>query len=715
MLHTVHLFVVLLVDSLPGTLAEAAGNPSAWTRIREVLPDPSVSTSAQHQTTTAQARDDVAPGFNPKDALATATTSKAVGDAASKYQDAYTDEQMAKMRGPDVDFDTKTGLGKNQGVSELTGYGNKSVGQTVIHTSRFVEKLSEVTDDMNITGALSIKASMFGGSGRGAYIDTNKFEQSDLNFYISVKVINQSVNFKDALKYQPVDSVDKTNFVDVFGDTFISGFLEGGEFNALVSMKILNSAKKNVIAAEAKVALSVPVVQVTAEGRVNIAKSNINTNAETTIQVSWSGGGHIKDANEQWDVDSLIRAASRFPDLVAISPQRIYAILTKYDSLRSFIELKPPNATPLDYENAKLYTNSLMDSYMTYKSLYQESGTAIFDVQSGAKRFISPIAGASSIPASQDDFDLTPFPPTLVGLDQARREIRRQMSLIVKEVKLLTNNPTLASDPTHKEPSQSPVSFQTRLPKVEVPRIMSSTPLSGQEIVPDPVVEDPGAPELFTRGGDLEGNLTADETTKTNSLTVKQPSLSRVIRMTAPVGDFSAGSQFCFLDYLHEDCLIHALKIEFSGGACTALTTTYTNGLVVVRGASSPLSTAFEISNFSGDHLIAGSIEVGTPAAGADTATCVTSIKLYTNRGRSLIATAQENRIITDTSARRDGVEYSGLGATSWDSPLISGFIKGFWGRSNEKRGNGKIYRLGFFWGDVVTVSPAPHILISKN
>lgn len=698
------------MDSLPGTLAEAAGNPSAWTRIKEVLPNPSISTSMQPQTTVAQARDDVAPVFNPKDTLAAATTSKAVGDAASKYQDAYTDEQMATMRGPDVVFNTKTGLGKNQGVSELTGYGTKSVSQTVIHTSRFVEKLSEVTDDMNITGALSIKAAIFGGSGRGAYIDTNKFEQSDLNFYISVKVINQSVNFKDALKYQPLDSVDKSNFVDVFGDTFISGFLEGGEFNALVSMKILNSAKKNVIAAEARVALSVPIVEVTAEGRVNIAKSNINTNAETTIQVSWSGGGHIKDANEQWDVDSLIRAASRFPDLVARSPQRIYAMLSKYESLRSFLELKPPNANPLDYENAKLYTNSLMDSYMTYKSLYQECGTAIFDVQSGAKRFISAIAGAAPIAASQDSsgFDLTPFPPTLVGLDQARREIRHQMNLIVKEVKLLTNNPVLASDPTHQEPSQSPVSFQARLPKAEVPRIMSSTPLSGQEIVPDPVVEDTGAPELFTR----EGSLTADETTKVSSLTVKQPSLSRAIRMTAPVGDFSAGSQFCFLDFLREDCLIHALKVEFFQGACTALTTTYTNGLVVVRGKSSPRSTAFEISNFSGDHLIAGSIEVGTPVTGADTAKCVTSIKLYTNRGRSLIATANEDRFITGTSARRDGIEYSGLSTTSWDSPLISGFIKGFWGRSNENRDNGRIYRLGFFWGDVVPVSPAPHILV---
>lgn len=690
---------------------EAASQPSAYVRSRDVndvskapVSEAPVSVPAESKRIDAE---EAAATSKVKDLIA-AGGSKAVGDAASRYQDAYTDQQLDKMKGGEVVFKTKTGLGKNEGTFELTDDGEKSVSQTVVYTSRFVEKLSQITDDMSITGALSIKASMFGGSGRGAFLDTNKFEQSDLNFYISVKVINQSINFKDALKYQPIDSVDESKFAEVYGDTFISGFLEGGEFNALVSMKILNKAKKEVIAAEAKVALSVPIVEITAEGRVNIAKSNINTNAETTIQVSWCGGGHIKSPNEQWDVDSLMRAASRFPDLVAKSPQRTYAILSKYDSLRSFLALKPPNATPLEYENAKLYTNSLMDSYMTYKSLHQEAGSAIFDIQSGVKRFKPVIAGAASntVPQDSDGFNLTPFASTLVGLDQVRREIRRQMGLIVHEVKMLTRNPLLASDPTHKEPHQTPVSFQSRIPVAEVPRAVPSTPLSGQEIIPEPVLEDPGAPELLSSGG----NLTADETSKLNSVNVKQPSLSRTMRLTAPVGDFSSGSSFCFLDFLQEDSMIYAVRIEFYQGACAAITTTYTNGLVVTRGKSRPYSTAFAMSNFSNDHFIAGSIEIGTPVTGGDTAKCVTSINLYTNRGRSLIATANENRFITETSSRRDGVEYNDLITTSWDSPLISGFIKGFWGRSNERRDNGRIYRLGFLWGDIVPVSLAPEI-----
>lgn len=109
---------------------------------------------------------------------------------------------------------------------------------------------SEITDDMNISGSLSIKYGSIGGSGKGSFIDTDKFKESDLNFFISVKVINQSINIKDALVFQGLPSVNKDNFRSVFGDCFISGFLEGGEFNALVSMKVLNKDKRTAVKAQ---------------------------------------------------------------------------------------------------------------------------------------------------------------------------------------------------------------------------------------------------------------------------------------------------------------------------------------------------------------------------------------------------------------------------------------------------------------------------------
>ncbi|KAM0288953.1 hypothetical protein ACHAO9_006461 [Fusarium lateritium] len=200
--------------------------------------------------------------------------------------------------------------------------GEEANDSSTLAAKSFAFQFDEVTDEMNISGSLSIKYGAIGGLGKGSFIDSDKFKESDLNFFISVKVINQSINIKDALIYQALPSVDEKNFVEIFGDCFISGFLEGGEFNALVSMKVLNKDKKTEIEAEAKVALTIGPVELEAEAKVKVAKNNIQANTETTIQVGWSGGGSIKPMDEPWSIDTLMQTAARFPDLVAKTPQR---------------------------------------------------------------------------------------------------------------------------------------------------------------------------------------------------------------------------------------------------------------------------------------------------------------------------------------------------------------------------------------------------------
>jgi hypothetical protein len=81
--------------------------------------------------------------------------------------------------------------------------------QIVTYSSRFVDKLSDVTgnvsdsqdpcdgrltiplDAMNISGSLSIKTSTIGGKASGSYVDSDKFKSSDINFHLQVRVTNQ--------------------------------------------------------------------------------------------------------------------------------------------------------------------------------------------------------------------------------------------------------------------------------------------------------------------------------------------------------------------------------------------------------------------------------------------------------------------------------------------------------------------------------------------
>jgi hypothetical protein len=484
--------------------------------------------------------------------------------------------------------------------------------QTVTYTSRFVDRLSDVLDDMSVSGSLSIKAGKVGGSGKGSFVDSDKFKESDLNFYISVKVVNQTINFKDALVFNPLRSVDENNFREVYGDSFISGFVEGGEFNAIVSMKILNKAKKTDIQAEAKVALTAGAVQIEAEANVGIARSNIETNTETTIQVFWSGGGHIKPMEQQWDVQSLMAAAARFPDLVADCPQRIYAILTKYDSLRSFIARKPASYTPLQYENAQIYTNTLLDAFVSYKSLYKRLGEQIFGVQgktlevipwSDTEKLKVPTKSMAVVKMGTKDpvtglfpyVELeTNFEASVKGLSDARAAIRRQMARIVNEVDAIEKDPKLATDEEHDEPFQSPSAFEARIPQVQVPERLrvKSHPLSGRRIaakqLSEKEVEDQLAEEeRLAEGAPLflvTDKLEVDEQEAFSAAVSDNPGLCGNFRVSSAFGDSQSGEWFNNLDFVKHDWKIRSIRTEIHNGALGYLAVAYNNGLVVEKG-----------------------------------------------------------------------------------------------------------------------------------
>jgi hypothetical protein len=103
---------------------------------------------------------------------------------------------------------------------------------------------------MSISAARGIKHGDIGGPGRSSFLNLEQFKASDLNFYISIKVVNRVVDVKDGCAYQPLDNVDLGNFTGVYGDSFISGFIEGGEFNAIVNIKVQNKANVVNIKAE---------------------------------------------------------------------------------------------------------------------------------------------------------------------------------------------------------------------------------------------------------------------------------------------------------------------------------------------------------------------------------------------------------------------------------------------------------------------------------
>lgn len=70
---------------------------------------------------------------------------------------------------------------------------------------------------MNISASLSIQTSTVGGSINGSFIDSDKFKNSDLNFFVQVKVTNQSHVPKNLCCFNKIDKLPPKSFTDVYG------------------------------------------------------------------------------------------------------------------------------------------------------------------------------------------------------------------------------------------------------------------------------------------------------------------------------------------------------------------------------------------------------------------------------------------------------------------------------------------------------------------
>ena len=75
---------------------------------------------------------------------------------------------------------------------------------------------------MNISAALSINTNMIGGSANGSYIDSDKFKQSDINYFVQVRVTNQRLDGKPYSRLNLVNSV-RNNQVDPKHDDEFGG------------------------------------------------------------------------------------------------------------------------------------------------------------------------------------------------------------------------------------------------------------------------------------------------------------------------------------------------------------------------------------------------------------------------------------------------------------------------------------------------------------
>lgn len=100
--------------------------------------------------------------------------------------------------------------------------------------------------DRAVSYASSVKKGTIEISGNTSTVDETTFKSSDLNAVVSVKVVNQTQTLEDGCKFNAMEGVPfgTDQFNQIYGDCFISGFIEGGEFTGIVSMKVIDQTNK---------------------------------------------------------------------------------------------------------------------------------------------------------------------------------------------------------------------------------------------------------------------------------------------------------------------------------------------------------------------------------------------------------------------------------------------------------------------------------------
>lgn len=99
----------------------------------------------------------------------------------------------------------------------------------------------------------------------------------------------------------------------------------------------------------------------------------------------------------------------------------------------------------------------------------------------------------------------------------------------------------------------------------------------------------------------------------------------------------------------------------------------------------------------SGERVVSSSVELGIRSSDTNKQPRVTALGIFTNRGRSFLATAPTESV-ENGKYMKNGVAYESVTVHHNDVPIENGTFKGFFGRSDDTTEEGAIWRLGLIW-----------------
>ncbi|KAG4255468.1 hypothetical protein FPRO04_04000 [Fusarium proliferatum] len=613
--------------------------------------------------------------------------------------------------------------------------GQNEVSQVVSWSASFVDKASDVTKKLNISdkwkGALSVAVEALGEvKVSGHYIDTNTLKESDATYNITVSVDNERLEVPEMTEFYPIKHVQPSQFTEVYGDCFISGFISGGSFVADIHLKRNEDKKESDMGGQLSIQGQVSGLDVKGDIKGGMTNNTYKKDYNTTITVNWKGGGDIKPNDiTEWDIESLLKVAMEFPDKVAACPQNTFAILTKYTSLRSYYRANVLGS-PLDYENAGIYTNSLLDAYVQdYKYIWSQIQERINlldknlitihkleepeGLQSYRKNFQETYEALKQTydkSLALHKTDPTQYPRTLeepllpnrleayagdlFGLDLAKRDCRLEMIKIVKEVAEVTRDPQVAADPFRVCRYVAPSIFRRLVPAdrpIDPPMSKKESEQLKKNVAGDVhrTAQDLQSPRLHQTGDpaiELEKRVNMKYGHKADNW--------RIGTITGREASSTSGTVFNDLDILDKTYVLSHIAVWYNDHHVVGVELKYMNGQAILHGTK---DQQFQTSSYSlqpQEKVCFVGIESHTDTLGS---IWIDTIRIGTNRDIWVVEAPKrfaQHRTYATKAPRP-------MGDNEWD-------LKGFYGSFDASLGANGITQLGPIWGREAMDEPAP-------
>ena len=172
---------------------------------------------------------------------------------------------------------------------------------------------------------------------RLAFVSLENMKGSDLNYLVQVKVTSQHLEANNLNQIRKIPGIKPSDFTEVYGDSFVSGFIEGGEFTALLSIKVDSLYDIPAVRLAIQLAFTdmesgenasgqFDLQKLIEDGKVSVLfryfKVSFRLAVLISCSVAWIGDTTQDPADIEWTIEEVRLAAMEFPQKVALYPQR---------------------------------------------------------------------------------------------------------------------------------------------------------------------------------------------------------------------------------------------------------------------------------------------------------------------------------------------------------------------------------------------------------